>query len=145
MIIALRLDTPTPLRMYLQNALLSLRLQVTLCKTDSNFLFRVSMPPHVLEKRAEATGVEKEIIQDATRTKSEDIFPFREFTVAGRDAHASKGALISFTPAEHAGLLQDMLDHELLVTDDRPGPKWVAALVASGRTDAVDPKREWLF
>ena len=47
MIIALRLDTPMPLRMYLQNALLSLRLQVTLCKSDSNFLFRISMPPQV--------------------------------------------------------------------------------------------------
>ena len=142
-VLALEPSTPAPLRKHLQDALGAIGLSVTCMGGELSHavLFLLAAPPQLLEAQAEVLSLPIELLPQAKRSWSEEAWAVRDFCVANRAAHAAEGADVPFTPAQRAHLTLAWLDGRLMC--DTAG-EWTAALVASGRADAVEPKREWL-
>lgn len=135
---------PEPIVVYLQKQLASLMLEVVRLDVSEEvqhqkaFLCVTAMST-VLEPLAEQYQLEKPLKPDAERLWSETGHPQRVFTCADRTSFVNSG-VVEFTPSERSGLVQSLLETQLVADG-----AWPAALAAAGRADAAsEPKGAWL-
>ena len=128
--------TPEPVIRYVEGRLRSIDLDV-IRLPDEEATFLLHAPTRVLEHQAEEARVEMPLRPDAERAWSETDHPVRVFTISDR---ASFGQ-IEWSPALRATLLHEYLEVKLKADD-----AWLAALVASGLSEAAArPKAHWLI
>lgn len=130
--------TPTPIIKHLKATLTSSGFDV---EEHNESMLVATLRTNCLEAHAEVLGMEKPLQANAPRAWSEQVHPFREFSVKERSNFVIPGvpANCLFTPAERAAVILEFCDSRLLC-----GATFSAALMAAGREDAVTPKPCWL-